>query len=176
MKPEYFDIVDENNVPLGITKERSLVHKDGDWHHSVHIYVLNDKNEFLVHLRAPFKDLHPNCWDTRFGGHVLAGDTIENTAVRELREETGIKVKYEELIKGIIIKHDGGTNKEFNETYYYKFRDNDILKFNDGEVVEAKWMPVEEILKSIKDSPNKWATRTDTVKKVYEYWKNYTKV
>ena len=35
MSSELFDIVDENNIPLNITKERSLVHNDGDWHNSV---------------------------------------------------------------------------------------------------------------------------------------------
>lgn len=37
-------MVDENNVPLGIARERYLVHKDGDWHHAVHIYVFNGFN------------------------------------------------------------------------------------------------------------------------------------
>jgi isopentenyl-diphosphate Delta-isomerase len=171
MKSELFDIVDENNISFGIKKERSLVHKDGDWHHSVHIYVWNDKNELLVHLRSPFKDLHPNCWDTRFGGHVLAGDTIENTAMKELAEEIGIKVEYEDLVKGMVIKYDGGTNREFNDIFYYKFRKNDNIKFNDNEVVEVNWMSVEDILKSVKNNPDKWSTSTSTIKTVYEYWK-----
>ncbi|MEK7084150.1 MAG: hypothetical protein AAB932_02885 [Patescibacteria group bacterium] len=25
-------VVDENNVPTGLVKERGLVHQDGDWH------------------------------------------------------------------------------------------------------------------------------------------------
>lgn len=172
MKLELLDIVDENNKPLGIIKERALVHKDGDYHNTVHIYVLNDKDEFLVHFRAPFKDLYPSCWDTRFGGHVLAEDTIKNTAVKELEEEIGIKVEYKDLIKGITYKYDGNgtTNREFNNVYYYKFREKDVVKFNDNEVVEVKWMLFEEILKSVKNNPEKWATRVSTVQKIYKHW------
>lgn len=172
MTAELFDIVDENNKPLNITKERFLVHKDGDWHNGVHIYVLNDNDEFLVHLRSPHKDLQPNCWDTRFGGHVEAGDTIENTAVKELQEEIGIKVKFEELKKGEVYKWDGKTNREFNHAYYYKFRKGDVIKFNDSEVVEVKWMSVEAIIKSIENNPNEWASRIPTFKRVYEFWKS----
>jgi len=171
MSSELFDIVDENNIPLNITKERSLVHNDGDWHNSVHIYVLNDNDEFLVHLRSPHKDLHPNCWDTRFGGHIVAGHTIEITAVKELEEEIGIKIRYEELTKGEVHRWDGKTNREFNNVYYYKFRIGDVIKFNDNEVVEVKWMPVEAIIKSIENNPNEWTSRVVTIKRVYEFWK-----
>ena len=34
---EFFDIVDENGNELGFKKERSEVHRDGDWHKGVHI-------------------------------------------------------------------------------------------------------------------------------------------
>lgn len=172
MDIELLDIIDENGAPLNITKPRTEAHKDGDWHQVAHIYVLNNKDEFLTHLRAPFKDLHPNCWDSRFGGHVRAGQSADETAIRELEEEIGIKAKIEELIKGRIYKHDGGTNKEFINVYYFKLRQNDSIKFNDKEVVEVKWMAVPEILKSAKDNPDKWATRVSTVEKIYEDWKN----
>ena len=34
---EYLDIVDENNVSLGIARKRALVHQDSNWHRAVHI-------------------------------------------------------------------------------------------------------------------------------------------
>lgn len=167
---EYFDLVDENNKPLGVKKERSLVHADGDWHNTVHIYIFNDKDKLLVHLRSPFKDLHPNCWDTRFGGHVLAGESLEETLVKELEEEIGIKANTEDFIKGMSYKYDGGKNKEFNNVYYYKWRGEDLI-FNDKEVVKVKWMTIEEILESLKKDFDEWTTRTETVTKVFDDWK-----
>ncbi|MBI4708698.1 MAG: NUDIX domain-containing protein [Candidatus Portnoybacteria bacterium] len=169
--PELFDILDENGVPLGIKKERSLVHKEGDWHNSVHIYVFNNKDELLVHLRAPFKDLRPDCWDTRFGGHVLAGETIEDTAVKELEEETGIKVAIGDLIRGSSYKWNGGINREFNNVFYYKWREGDSVNFSDGEVVEIKWMSIDEIIEELKSNPEKWTSRISTLSRIYEEWK-----
>lgn len=141
MPEELFDIVDENNNPLGITKARIRVHKDGDWHRVVHIYVSNNNGEYLVHFRSPYKDLNPTKWDTRFGGHVAAGSDYDTTAITELSQEIGLNVGVSDLIPGKIHKYDGGTNREFVKQYFYTF-DGDIadLKFNYGEVAEVKWM------------------------------------
>lgn len=170
IKNELFDIVDKNNKSLGIKKERSLIHKEGDWHNSVHIYVFNDKNELLVHLRSPLKDLHPNCWDTRFGGHIIAGETIENTAIKELGEEIGIKVEQQDLIRGSVYKWDGRTNREFNNVFFYRWQNGNILNFNDGEVIEVKWMSKNDILNGIKENSEKWTSRSSTILKIFEEW------
>ena len=89
---ELFDLYDENNKPLGITKERSLVHKDGDWHRTAHIYIINKQGQFLVHLRSAQIDFCANCWDACFGGHVASGLNYEQTAVQELEEESVLKL------------------------------------------------------------------------------------
>ena len=47
MSKEYFDILDENGNKTGQTKLRSEVHRDGDWHKAVHIWIFNDKGEAL---------------------------------------------------------------------------------------------------------------------------------
>ena len=76
MEKEYLDLVDENNNLTGEKELRSVVHSTGLWHRTVHIYFfrkINNIFEFLVHLRSKDKDLRPNCWDTRFGGHIKAG-------------------------------------------------------------------------------------------------------
>jgi len=95
MVEEYFDIVDKENWPTGKVKLRSEVHRDGDWHQVVHIYIVDGKGNYLVHLRSVKKDLSPHKWDTRFGGHVKAGEEILETALAELGEEIGISPERE---------------------------------------------------------------------------------
>lgn len=168
---EYLDIVDENNKYTGIKKERSRVHAEGDWHRTVHVYVFNGIGELLVHLRSPFKDLYPNCWDTRFGGHVLAGETTEKTLLKEFEEEIGIEVNLNNFIKGETYKHNKGKNKEFTEVYYFKYENQD-LKFNDNEVVEVKWMSLGGILEELKISQDKWTTKAETIKEIFKNWEN----
>lgn len=40
-KEEYFDVLDEFGAQTGRTKLRKEVHRDGDWHASVHIWIIH---------------------------------------------------------------------------------------------------------------------------------------
>jgi isopentenyldiphosphate isomerase len=87
-------------VPTGAVKERGQVHKDGDWHRSIHAWVAQKKNSsddnattvtVLLQRRSPYKDTHPNLLDVSCAGHVNAGHNIYDTTKRELEEELGGK-------------------------------------------------------------------------------------
>lgn len=158
---EYLDIVDKNNVLTGEKKLRSEIHSQGLWHRTVHIYlfkIIENDVYFLVHLRAKNKDLHPNCWDTRFGGHIKSGGSIEDGIKSELMEEVGLELEQSSLIQGEVYKRDHNPNREFTHSFYYRF-DGDIatLKFNDGEVQKIKWMESEDIIKSMTEEPEIWS-------------------
>lgn len=94
---EYVDVLDENGQKTGKIKPRSLVHRDGDWHKSVHIWIVNDKNEVLLQKRSQNKDSHPNMWDISSAGHLSAGDESIFGAIREIKEELGIDVLPKQL-------------------------------------------------------------------------------
>lgn len=96
---EYFDVLDEFGNKTGVIKERSAVHRDGDWHAAVNIFIVNSQNEVLQQRRAADKDSYPNMWDLSCGGHVATGEDYETAAVRELEEELGVVVKPENLMK-----------------------------------------------------------------------------
>ena len=161
MPEEFFDLVDENNNLLGVTKSRSQVHKDGDWHRTVHMYVCNEKGEYLVHLRSKDKDLHPNKWSACFGGHVRTGAGYDQTVVTELYEEIGLQVPIHDFTPGKIHSYDGATNREFVKIYYYTYT-GDIkgLRFNDNEVVEVKWMTPVNINNVYEKDPSLWTPST----------------
>ena len=57
---ELFDLLTESDQPLHQTKSRTLVHRDGDWHASIHIWLLHSKTgKLLVQQRSHNKDSHP---------------------------------------------------------------------------------------------------------------------
>jgi len=172
MKNEYLDLVDEDNNLTGKNELRSVVHSTGLWHRTVHIYLFRkteNEIELLVHLRSKDKDLHPNCWDTRFGGHIKSGGSIEEAIKDELMEEVGLDLKQSSLIQGEVYKRDHHPNKEFTHSFYYRF-DGDIttLKFNDGEVQEIKWMKAYDILDSMDKNPNIWSGGKTGLSKVLD--------
>ncbi|MGI8964105.1 MAG: NUDIX domain-containing protein, partial [Thermomicrobiales bacterium] len=47
---ELFDVVNADGSPAGIVKRRADVHRDGDWHRAIHIWVYgaNDRGPFLL--------------------------------------------------------------------------------------------------------------------------------
>lgn len=175
MKSESLDLVNENNELTGESKLRSVVHSTGLWHRTVHIYLfrkIDNEIELLVHLRSKDKDLHPNCWDTRFGGHIKSGESIEDAIKGELMEEVGLELEQGNLIKGEVYKRDHYPNREFTHSFYYRF-DGDIatLKFNDGEVQEIKWMKSDDILDSMEKTPNLWSGGKTGLSKVLDVLK-----
>jgi isopentenyldiphosphate isomerase len=169
--PELLDIYDAEDKPLGIAKPRVDVHRDGDWHRTAHVCVVNPRGEYLVHLRSPLKDSKPSCWDTRFGGHVAAGAGYLDTALRELQEEVGITTRPSRLIVGPRERYDGTANREHTQVYFFRFggKTSD-LRFNDNEVVDVKWMRPEDIVASIEALPSDWVGEVRGVKKICEFY------
>lgn len=160
MTEEILDIFDENNESTGESASRSKVHTEGLWHRTVHAYVFRKTGtdiEFLVHLRSPFKDMYPDCWDTRVGGHIKSGMSMEDAIKSEIKEEIGLDVEADDLIKGDWYKGGKFPNQEFVQIYFLEY-DGKIedLAFNDGEVQEARWMKAEDIKNSIANGPEKW--------------------
>ncbi len=172
---EQLDILDENGNPTGKTASRAIVHTTGLWHRVVHIYFYRkgaNGIEVLVHLRAKTKDLNPNKWDTRFGGHVKAGDTLDDAVAKELKEEVGISVIRENLSEGYPGKHSAFPNNEIKTSYFYNFtEDENLLKFEDNEVQQVKWLPTETVVSELTNHPENWATTKKTFSLMLEHLK-----
>lgn len=94
-KGEYFDVLDSNGHKTGRIKLRSEVHRDGDWHRAVNIWIVN--GGVLLQRRSLNKDSYPGLWDISCGGHLTTGDDSLAAAVRELSEELGVIVSSDAL-------------------------------------------------------------------------------
>lgn len=91
---EPFDLVDEAGRPLGRTKARADVHRDGDWHRSLHLWVVLDEAtgpRVVFQQRSDVKDTWPGAFDVAVTGHLRAGESLAE-ALREAEEEIGLAV------------------------------------------------------------------------------------
>ncbi|WP_437205569.1 NUDIX hydrolase [Planctomicrobium sp. SH664] len=86
MSEEMFDVCDEQDRVIG-QAPRSVVHARNLLHRAVHIWVWNSRGDLLLQLRSTTKDQYPSCFTSSASGHVDAGETYQEAAVRELREE-----------------------------------------------------------------------------------------
>jgi len=87
---EYVDLLDPLGRPMGRTKPKSAVHRDGDWHGAAHVWILNTEGLILIQRRSPTKENWPNLWDVSVAGHVSAGEEPVEAAIREAKEELGV--------------------------------------------------------------------------------------
>lgn len=98
---ELFDVCDSLGRPLGMRKRRADVHRDGDWHRSIHCWVVGqyrDGTPYVVfQRRSESKDTSPGKLDATVGGHLAAGESVEE-ALRESEEEIGLKLAMSDLL------------------------------------------------------------------------------
>ncbi|MGW8635005.1 NUDIX hydrolase [Streptomyces sp. NPDC055793] len=67
------------------------VRVDGEqW--TVGAVILDQQGRAFAQKRSPDRRLFPDCWDI-VGGHVESGETLLDTLVREVREETGWRLR-----------------------------------------------------------------------------------
>lgn len=62
---------------------------DGFYHLVVHVWIRNNKGEYLISKRAADRPTHPLMWETP-GGSVIKGENSLEGAIREVKEETGL--------------------------------------------------------------------------------------
>ena len=87
---EIVAIVDEHNRVIGAAPRREMRAKRLP-HRSTYILVFNARGELYVQKRTMTKDVFPGYYDVAAGGVVVAGESYQQGAERELEEEMGIR-------------------------------------------------------------------------------------
>ena len=144
---EFWDIYDKNKIRTGRVAERDVYKfKEGEYHLVVAALIVNSKNEILITKRAETKKKEPLKWEIT-GGGVKAGETSLQGILRETSEEIGMKFKEEEAIFLKETRKDV-VPADFKDMWLFKC-DSPIedIKFEDGEVTEARWVTIDQFLK-----------------------------
>ena len=97
---ELIDVLTPEGHPTGVVKHRAAVHRDGDWHLCVFVWIVRRGPrgpEIVLQRRAASKATWPGRFDASVAGHVRAGESRVE-ALREIEEELGIRVAPRELV------------------------------------------------------------------------------
>ena len=155
MAKEYFDVLDENGIKTGKVKLRTEVHRDGDWHKAVHIWIINYNGDVLLQRRCATKDSNPNMLDISSAGHLSAGDNSLEGALRELKEELNLEIKPKDLHFIKTLKRSSKytetfINNEFDDLYIVR-TDKKIkdMKFQEEEISEIMYVPYKKFKKMV---------------------------
>lgn len=144
---EYFNVVNEKDEVIGKAL-RDEVHQKKLIHRAVTILVFNSKNELYMIQRSRNKKLNPLKWQGSASGHVESGESYEQAAKRELKEELNINAepKFEFDIKVY-------SDEQKENFRLFSITTDDPITTNE-EIEQSKFMTIDEIRKMIKNNPN----------------------
>jgi isopentenyldiphosphate isomerase len=171
---ELLDVVDIQGNPLNLVKPRYLVHRDGDWHKTVHVWIKNYKGELLLQKRSSEKESFPDLWDISSAGHVQAGQTSISAAIQEVREELGIALEKKDpnylfTIHGSFKKPEGDfIDNEISDVYVVtKNVFHSDLHLQKEEISDARWMSVDDLKKALVLKPIKFVPHKEEYEKLF---------
>lgn len=150
---EFFDVLTPEGLPSGVCKSRAAVHRDGDLHGSVHIWVLRP-GTVLLQKRREDKDSFPGCFDVSSAGHVDAGEDFPAAALRELGEELGLHPRPEQL-RELFTQHID-VHAQYHGAPFHSWELNrvylldpafplDGLRPQESEISLVRWFSKEEV-------------------------------
>jgi isopentenyldiphosphate isomerase len=146
---ELWDILDENRNKTGRLHERGKPMQKDEYHLVVHVWIVNDKNEFLISKRTPNKT-YPNMWEST-GGSAIAGDDSLTSAIKEAREELGVVLEPQ---NGFLFKQYkrywaecgcGGCGAFFDVWVFRQNVDISAVALNPDETCDVMWATKEQI-------------------------------
>ncbi len=84
--------VNSRDRKIGTIGRRTAHATNKRYHRAAHIFIFNSRGETILQQRSLNKPTSPGKWDMP-GGHQVAGQKIEQTAMLELLEEMGVTPK-----------------------------------------------------------------------------------
>ena len=160
---ELIDIVDAYGDPTGQSELKSVIHKKGYYHNTAHIWLYTKQGNILLSQRSAEKLICPLMWDVSVAGHIDAGETTNQAAIRETQEEIGLTIAETELKKIGVFEcfqnyKNGIIDNEFHNTFITELK-VPVSKLipQEGEVEALKLVSFEDfnhLIKTIGDNGN----------------------
>ena len=145
---EIITIVDADNTVVGSAARREMRAR-GLPHRATYILVFNSRGELFVQKRTMSKDIYPGYYDVATGGVVLANESYDLSAERELAEELG--ARNTSLTPHFDFKHEDDQNIVWGRLYTCTY-DGEIT-LQEEEVESGKFLTIDKVQKLIDKEP-----------------------
>lgn len=142
---ELWDLYTEERELIGRTHIRGEAIPEGCFHLVVHVWIRNNKGEYLISQRAADRPTFPLMWEC-VGGSVTKGEDSLMGALREAMEEVGVNL---DPRQGKVLFTR--TRRDFGDIMdVWLFNYNGPLRLEQAttdEVAQCAWMTPADILK-----------------------------
>lgn len=115
--------------------------------------INNDEYEVLACKRGQGCEFNKGLWNIP-GGFIDFNENAAQCAVRELFEETGVKISEKKVTFYRLATKPGGARQTMNASHYAFFDKEETLNWvftsefsENGETEEIKWIPMSELKK-----------------------------
>ncbi|WP_413362036.1 NUDIX hydrolase [Lysinibacillus sp. 3P01SB] len=135
---EVLNIFTKDYEHIGIAT-REETHRYGYWHEVFHCWVLERINEqwhIYLQLRSKLKKDNPRQFDITAAGHLMSDETVKD-GIREMKEELGLQVDFNDLHPlGIIpYKIENASIKDFEFAHVFLYTvENGFAQFKIQEI------------------------------------------
>ncbi len=159
---ELYHVTEDDSVVGRV--ERDQAHDKSILHRSGIVFVIRPDRRILIQNRSPSKRIFPNRYDCSCAFHVKFGESYDEAAKRELREETGINGVLEYL--GKFSHHDPPENQI---VAVFKCQSNGHIQIDKTEATGANFYSkseVDEIVATKKVTPwlrDGWKLASDRI-------------
>lgn len=162
---ELLRVVDKNGNETSEILEREELHNRGKLHNEVTIYVINNNGEVLLQRRSKNRRFCPNKLGVIAGHQSYREDPLAG-AIREVKEEVGLKVNKEE-IKPLCDKYL--VEEEYNNHYMYPYyvvvnkKEEDFI-IQKEELSYVKWYKIDDVIKMTEEESEEVVFNKDEIK------------
>lgn len=154
MNEEIFDVVNERDEVIG-RAPRSEVHRRGLQHRAVHVLVFNARGEVFLQKRSMQKDRQPGLWDSSSSGHLDSGEEYDACAVREVREEIGLRL---EQPPTRLFKLTASPETDQEHVWVYRCVAEGPFTLHPEEIERGDWFAPEAVTRWMAERPQDFAT------------------
>ena len=153
MKEEIFDVVNEQDEVIG-RQSRREVHRLGLMHRAVHVLVFNASGQVFLQKRSMTKDRQPGLWDSSASGHVNTGEDYDTCAVRELREEIGLRLS---AAPKRLFKLAASAETDQEHVWVYRCEAEGPFRLHPEEIERGGWFAPADITRWMVERPQDFA-------------------
>lgn len=82
--------------------------EQGAYHLVIHVCLFNQLGKMLIQQRQPDKEGWSNMWDITVGGSAIAGETSQQAAKREVKEEIGYTLNLRNRRPSLTVNFENG--------------------------------------------------------------------
>jgi len=156
MKDEKVKIFDESGITMGSTSIREAI--DKNLRRGVaRVFLLNKDGLIFIQKRREDAEIAPGLWDQSAGGHIDAKEEPKESALRELKEELGIKLDNLRFMTSYPFEEKQDKKTFLSFDFIFVGQSDQSVHIQKEELSDGKWFNIEELKSEFGQFPERFA-------------------